>query len=69
MGCRAMLVAIVLCQALSVGLGLYYVYKNRRRDKLFAETPSNVLNAMSVAGEEFPDRTDMEDAWKSRYRW
>ncbi|KAF2808121.1 dipeptide transmembrane transporter [Mytilinidion resinicola] len=68
-GCRAMLVAICLCQALSVGLGWYYRFQNKKRDRVLAEAPVEAVNAASVEDEEFLDRTDMEDALKFRYRW
>lgn len=68
-GCRAMLVAICLCQALSVGLGCYYRFENKRRDRLLAGTPQEILDAAYVEDEEFLDKTDMEDELKFRYRW
>jgi hypothetical protein len=68
-GCRAMLVAICLCQALSVGLGCYYWFENKRRDRVLVATPHEILDAAYVEDEEFLDKTDMEDGLKFRYRW
>lgn len=68
-GIRAMLVCMALTLALTIALGLYYVYENRRRDKVLAETPQEVLEAMAVKDEEYMDRTDMEDSLRFRYRW
>lgn len=68
-GCRAMLVAIALVQGLSIALGCYYWFENKRRDGMLAAATSEVLDAASAEDEEFLDRTDMEDALKFRYRW
>ncbi|RDW74803.1 hypothetical protein BP6252_05945 [Coleophoma cylindrospora] len=68
-GCRAMLVAIALVQALSMALGSYYWFENKRRDRILAAAPSEVVDAASTEDEEFLDKTDMEDSLKFRYRW
>ncbi|TVY52770.1 putative transporter [Lachnellula cervina] len=68
-GCRAMLVSMAITLLLTVLLGAYYLYENKRRDKLLANTPQEVLDAMATENEEFLDRTDMEDELKFRYRW
>ena len=66
---RAMLVATVLSQAIVILLGVYYVLENKRRDRILAATPPEVVAAQSLRDEEFLDRTDMEDSLKFRYRW
>lgn len=68
-GCRAMLVAITICEVMCIMLFCYYRYENKRRDKVLAETPQEVIDAMSVENEEFLDRTDIEDSLRFRYRW
>ena len=68
-GCHAMLVASMLCLALTVLLGVHYKVQNTRRDRLLAVTPEGDIAAMSSENEEFLDRTDIEDKLKFRYRW
>lgn len=66
---RALLTSMALVQVLSLLLGVYYIYENKRRDRVLAETPQEVIDAMSVQNEEFLDRTDMEDSLRFRYKW
>jgi len=66
---RAVLSCWSLNCVLALSLGAYYILENKRRDRAFAATPSQVIEAMSVENEEFFDRTDMEDYLKFRYRW
>jgi ACS family allantoate permease-like MFS transporter len=68
-GMRAMLVAMVLVKLLSILLGIYYIYENRRRDRVLATTTQAVLDAATTANEEFSDRTDREDFLRFRYNW
>ncbi len=68
-GIRAMLVSMALTLVLTVALGAYYILENRRRDRVLAAMPQDVLDAMAVKNEEFLDRTDKEDSLKFRYRW
>ncbi|KAH9903744.1 dipeptide transmembrane transporter [Xylariomycetidae sp. FL2044] len=66
---RGMLSAMVIVLLLEAALGFYYVCENRRRDRILAETPPEVIDAMTAENEEYLDRTDMEDFLKFRYRW
>ncbi|KAI1341196.1 dipeptide transmembrane transporter [Xylariaceae sp. FL0016] len=66
---RGMLSAMVIVLLLEVALGCYYVWENRRRDEVLANTPQEVVDAATLQNEEFLDRTDMEDFLKFRYRW
>jgi hypothetical protein len=59
----------VLNLATVVALGCYYIFENKRRDKILAATSPEVLAAMTARNEEFFDRTDKEDFLKFRYRW
>lgn len=61
---RSIPVALVLCELLTVGLGVYYILENKRRDRLLADTLAEVLAISTCAHEEFLDRTDIEDALK-----
>lgn len=63
-----MLVAICLCQAMSIGLWLHYYLQNSRRDKLLRETTDEMLAALTVENEEYLDRTDKEDFLRFRYQ-
>lgn len=42
--------------------------ENKRRDGMLAEAPGEVVDVVSTEGEEFPNRTDMEDSLNFRYR-
>ncbi|KPM43000.1 putative transporter [Neonectria ditissima] len=66
---RSMLVAMALVQLITILLGTYYIYENRRRDKVLASTPQEVIDAATARNEEFFDRTDIEDSLRFRYRW
>ena len=68
-GCAAMLAAIVLCLLLTIALGLYYVFENKRRDGALTATSAEVLVVLSVKDEEFLDQTDIEDSLRFSYRW
>jgi hypothetical protein len=52
-----------------VGLGCYYWFENKNRDKLLEKALSAAVDATSVEDEKFWDRTDMEDALKFRHQW
>ncbi|KAL3458257.1 hypothetical protein BJX64DRAFT_302031 [Aspergillus heterothallicus] len=66
---RAILVAVVLCEVLPLMLCAYYVYENRRRDRLVASMLPEQIAALTVNNEEYLDRTDQEDELKFRYWW
>ncbi|KAK6068209.1 major facilitator superfamily transporter [Seiridium cupressi] len=68
-GVRAMLVAIILCQILSLALGLYYYFENKRRDKMVERMLTSEVVLPELENEEFLDRTDKEDWVKFRYEW
>ncbi|KAH7024357.1 dipeptide transmembrane transporter [Microdochium trichocladiopsis] len=68
-GMRAMLVGVCLTEALTLALGAYYYFENKRRDRLLAETPAEVIAANTFDNEEFLDRTDQEDWMRFRYKW
>lgn len=68
-GIRSMLVAMATTLALTIALGLYYFLENKRRDRVLAATPQEVIDAYSVQNEEYLDRTDKEDSLRFRYTW
>ncbi|RDW65147.1 hypothetical protein BP5796_09839 [Coleophoma crateriformis] len=63
-GLRTLLVARTLNIVVIITLGFYHYFENRRRDTVLAELPSEVIDADTVANEEFWDRTDKEDFLK-----
>ncbi|CAJ2503306.1 Uu.00g107000.m01.CDS01 [Anthostomella pinea] len=67
-GTRGMLVAIVLVEAITIGLGVYYYLVNKARDRAAAALVQDDRVA-DVENEEFLDRTDKEDWVKFRYSW
>jgi MFS transporter, ACS family, allantoate permease len=68
-GLNTLLVARTLNLVVVISLGLHYYLENRRRDRMVAETPVEVVDASMVVNEEFLDRTDKEDFMKFRYKW
>ncbi|RDW61934.1 hypothetical protein BP6252_11367 [Coleophoma cylindrospora] len=68
-GLRTLLVARTLNIVIIITLGFYYYFENKRRDAVLAGLPSEVIDADTVANEEFLDRTDKEDFLKFRYKW
>jgi hypothetical protein len=68
-GIRAVLASWVINLATDISLGCYYLFENRRRDRVLAATPPEVVAAMSEENEECLDRTAKEDFLKFRYRW
>ena len=68
-GIRVVLASWVINLSADISLGCYYIFENRRRDRVLAATPPEVIAAMSEENEEFFDRTDKEDFPKFRYRW
>jgi MFS transporter, ACS family, allantoate permease len=68
-GIRAVLASWAINLVTNFSLGCYYIFENKRRDRILAATPSEVIAAMSEENEEFFDRTDKEDFLNFRYRW
>ncbi|CAM1507320.1 Fc.00g069610.m01.CDS01 [Cosmosporella sp. VM-42] len=66
---RSLVVCAVLVQALTIALGLYYHFENKRRDSLVANMTEDELAGNTVENEEFLDRTDREDWVRFRYRF
>ncbi|KAF7553812.1 hypothetical protein G7046_g6994 [Stylonectria norvegica] len=66
---RSLLVAMALTQVLTILLGFYYGYENRRRDRVLRSTPQHVIDLAIASNEEFFNRTDIEDALRFRYKW
>ncbi|KAL4876815.1 hypothetical protein BJY04DRAFT_210327 [Aspergillus karnatakaensis] len=66
---RGILVSIVLCEVLPLVLWAYYVYENKRRDRLVASMSPNEIAARTEDNEEYLNRTDREDELKFRYWW
>lgn len=66
---RSMLVAMSLVQVVTILLGAYYFFENKRRDKILASTPKHVVDSATIENEEFLDRTDVQDYLRFRYRW
>jgi ACS family allantoate permease-like MFS transporter len=68
-GIQAVLASWIINLATDISLGCYYLFESRRRDRVLAATPPEVIADMSEENEEFLDRTDKEDFLKFRYRW
>ncbi|CAA21238.1 Membrane transporter [Schizosaccharomyces pombe] len=64
-GIQAMIVSLCIIIAIAFVLTGYYIYENKRRDRLLAEDPSL---GESIKNEEFMDLTDRQQP-KFRYRW
>jgi ACS family allantoate permease-like MFS transporter len=63
-GIRAVLASWVINLSTDISLSCYYIFENRRRDRVLAVTPPVLIAAMSEEDEEFFDRTDKEDFLK-----
>lgn len=68
-GLRAMLVAMALCMGLTALIWAYYMYENRRRDRILTAMSQEELDLMAQDNEEFMDKTDCEDSLRFRYKW
>ena len=66
---RGILASTSVVLLIELLLGCYYLWENRRRDRILAETPQEVVDAITFENEEYADRTDMEDFLKFRYSW
>ena len=68
-GLRAILVCRTLNLLLVFGLALYYNLENRRRDRILAQTPAEVIEAARTENNGFSGKTDKEDYLLFRYQW
>ena len=66
---RGILASTSVVLLIELLLGVYYIVENRKRDKILAETPQDVIDAITFENEEYADRTDIEDYLKFRYSW
>lgn len=67
-GTRGMLVAIVLVEAITILMGVYYYLVNKARDRAAAAL-SEAEKEPIADNEEFFNRTDKEDWIRFRYSW
>lgn len=68
-GLRAILVCRTLNLLLAVALALYYNIENRRRDRILAQTPPEVIEEARREAAGFSGKTDKEDFLLFRYQW